>query len=234
MKQFTGSADGVRQRFAEVQQQVAEAARAAGRDPAAVRVLVATKYVAAEHLGVLQRGGHPAHRREPRPGPGRQARALRRRVRLPLHRPPAEPQGQAGAAAGEPHPFGIEHERRGGHPGARRGARGRAAGGEHRRGGEQERRRRPPRSTLFWSRPRRHDKVVLRRSHVHAAAVRRTPKTRGPFFARTRELAATAFGNVERNVYFRPAIDGNERRLPDSRARGRDHRACRQRALLRR
>ena len=57
MKQFTGSADGVRQRFAEVQQQVAEAARAAGRDPAAVRVLVATKYVAAEHLGVLHEAG---------------------------------------------------------------------------------------------------------------------------------------------------------------------------------
>jgi PLP dependent protein len=57
VKQFTGSADGVRQRFAEVEQEVAAAARVAGREPSAVRVLVATKYVAAEHLGVLREAG---------------------------------------------------------------------------------------------------------------------------------------------------------------------------------
>ena len=43
--------------FAEVEGRVAEAAGAAGRDPAGVRVLVATKYVAAEHLGALRDAG---------------------------------------------------------------------------------------------------------------------------------------------------------------------------------
>jgi PLP dependent protein len=57
VKQFTGTAEGVRERFAEVTGRVAEAARAAGRDPAAVRVLVATKYVAADQLGVLRDAG---------------------------------------------------------------------------------------------------------------------------------------------------------------------------------
>lgn len=57
MKQFTGTAQSVRERFAEVSERVADAARSAGRDPAAVRVLVATKYVAADHLGVLRDAG---------------------------------------------------------------------------------------------------------------------------------------------------------------------------------
>ena len=47
----------MRSRFAEVEARVAEAAAAAGRDPAGVRVLVATKYVAAEHLGALRDAG---------------------------------------------------------------------------------------------------------------------------------------------------------------------------------
>jgi pyridoxal phosphate enzyme (YggS family) len=57
MKQFTGTAESVRERFAEVSGRVAAAAAAAGRDPAAVRVLVATKYVAADQLGVLREAG---------------------------------------------------------------------------------------------------------------------------------------------------------------------------------
>ena len=57
MKQFTGTVESVRERFAEVSGRVVEAARAAGRDPAVVRVLVATKYVAADHLGVLRDAG---------------------------------------------------------------------------------------------------------------------------------------------------------------------------------
>jgi PLP dependent protein len=47
----------VRERFAEVAARVAAAATAAGRDPSAVRVLVATKYVAVEHLGALREAG---------------------------------------------------------------------------------------------------------------------------------------------------------------------------------
>jgi pyridoxal phosphate enzyme (YggS family) len=57
VRQFIPDVDVVRERFAEVEHRVAEAARAAGRDPAAVRVLVATKYVAAEHLGALRDAG---------------------------------------------------------------------------------------------------------------------------------------------------------------------------------
>lgn len=57
VRQFSGSADGVRERMAEVKERVAGAAEEAGRDPAGVRILVATKYVAAEHLGVLRDAG---------------------------------------------------------------------------------------------------------------------------------------------------------------------------------
>jgi len=57
VRQFIPDVDTVRERFAEVESRVAAAARAAGRDPAEVRVLVATKYVAAEHLGALRDAG---------------------------------------------------------------------------------------------------------------------------------------------------------------------------------
>jgi pyridoxal phosphate enzyme (YggS family) len=57
VRQFIPDPDVVRRRFAEVEQRVAAAAAAAGRDPAGVRVLVATKYVAAEHLGALREAG---------------------------------------------------------------------------------------------------------------------------------------------------------------------------------
>lgn len=57
VRQFVPDVETVRERFAEVRSRVAEAARSAGRDPGAVRVLVATKYVAAEHLGALHDAG---------------------------------------------------------------------------------------------------------------------------------------------------------------------------------
>ncbi len=57
VRQFVPDVEKVRERFAEVEGRVAEAAGAAGRDPAGVRVLVATKYVAAEHLGALRDAG---------------------------------------------------------------------------------------------------------------------------------------------------------------------------------
>jgi pyridoxal phosphate enzyme (YggS family) len=57
VRQFVPQVDVVRERLAEVRGRVAAAATAAGRDPAEVRVLVATKYVAAEHLGVLREAG---------------------------------------------------------------------------------------------------------------------------------------------------------------------------------
>jgi len=57
VQQFVPDVEKVRERFAEVESRVAAAASAAGRDPAAARVLVATKYVAAEHLGALAEAG---------------------------------------------------------------------------------------------------------------------------------------------------------------------------------
>jgi hypothetical protein len=57
VRQYIPDPETVRRRFAEVEERVAAAAVAAGRDPAAVRVLVATKYVAAEHLGALRDAG---------------------------------------------------------------------------------------------------------------------------------------------------------------------------------
>jgi len=57
VQQYIPKAEVVRERFAEVSGRVAEAAAAAGRDAAEVRILVATKYVAAEHLGALRDAG---------------------------------------------------------------------------------------------------------------------------------------------------------------------------------
>jgi PLP dependent protein len=59
VKQYTGDADGVRRRFVEVRERVDAAAHIAGREPGDVEILVATKYVAAEHLGVLRDAGVP-------------------------------------------------------------------------------------------------------------------------------------------------------------------------------
>jgi PLP dependent protein len=57
LRQYIPNPEDVRERFAEVSGRVAAAAAGAGRDPAEVRVLVATKYVAAEHLGALHTAG---------------------------------------------------------------------------------------------------------------------------------------------------------------------------------
>ena len=57
VQQYIPDANVVRERFAELSSRVAAAAGAAGRQPADVRVLVATKYVAAAHLGALHEAG---------------------------------------------------------------------------------------------------------------------------------------------------------------------------------
>jgi len=57
MKLFEGGAEHVRERFAEVTERVGAAARVAGREPGAVEILVATKYVDADGLGVLRDAG---------------------------------------------------------------------------------------------------------------------------------------------------------------------------------
>lgn len=57
MRRYEADVDHVRARFAEVRERVAAAARAAGREPDAVEVLVATKYVDVDGLGVLREAG---------------------------------------------------------------------------------------------------------------------------------------------------------------------------------
>lgn len=57
VRQYVPDLAQVRERFADVEARVASAAGVAGRSPDDVRVLVATKYVAAEHLGVLRDAG---------------------------------------------------------------------------------------------------------------------------------------------------------------------------------
>jgi hypothetical protein len=55
--QYDGSAASVREKYEEVLLRVAAAARSAGRSAADVEVLVATKYVDVDHLGVLAEAG---------------------------------------------------------------------------------------------------------------------------------------------------------------------------------
>ncbi len=57
MTQYEGSAASVREKYEEVLLRVAAAARSAGRSAADVEVLVATKYVDVDHLGVLAEAG---------------------------------------------------------------------------------------------------------------------------------------------------------------------------------
>jgi pyridoxal phosphate enzyme (YggS family) len=57
VKLYTGTADHVRERFAEVRERVAAAATRVGRSPSEVEILVATKYVPSETMGVLVEAG---------------------------------------------------------------------------------------------------------------------------------------------------------------------------------
>jgi hypothetical protein len=57
VKQYGGSAASVHEKYEGVLLRVAEAARRAGRAPGEVEVLVATKYVDVDHMGVLAEAG---------------------------------------------------------------------------------------------------------------------------------------------------------------------------------
>ena len=57
VRQFEGTAEHVTRRFAEVRERIAEAAGEAGRAGDEVEILVATKYVAPETMGVLSEAG---------------------------------------------------------------------------------------------------------------------------------------------------------------------------------
>ena len=122
------SPDCVRERFER---------RARARSGPAVTVVAATKYVAARRHGACSlEAGHRGGRREPRAGSRGEARRVRRRVPLALHRAPAVEQGEgrepasasschsldsrvggapardARARAGEPRRRGVEVGRR--------------------------------------------------------------------------------------------------------------------------
>ena len=136
-------------------------------------------------MGALAEAGVTPGRREPPAGPGRQARALGRRLRVGLHRQPAEPQGQAGAAALPPRPLG-RHRLGAARARQARHSRDRGPGrGQHRRRGGQGRSR--------ARRPRRLHRALPgpgRRPDDDAARSARTRRPRGPHFARLAELAA--------------------------------------------
>ena len=95
----------VRAATERVREEIAAAARKAGRDPADVELLAAVKYIALEELGALAEAGLTLHRREPRAGARGQGGA-RTRSALALHRPAPEPQGQADPAVRGADPLG--------------------------------------------------------------------------------------------------------------------------------
>ena len=109
-----------------------------------VEILAACKYVPLEEMGALAEAGVSPGRREPPAGPRRQARALGRCLRVGLHRQPAEPQGQAAAAALPPDPLGRQRVGAGAaRPPRRARDRGPGRGQRRRRGGQGGRRARP-------------------------------------------------------------------------------------------
>ena len=94
------TAERVRANLAEVRERIAAAAARAGRDPRDVELVAAVKYVAGRRARRARRGRHrrSSARTARRTSQAKVAR-VRRRVHLGLHRPPAEPQGQARRAA---------------------------------------------------------------------------------------------------------------------------------------
>ena len=228
--QFVPDVDKVRERFAEVESRVAEAAGVAGRDPARVRVLVATKYVAAEHLGALHDAGIRLI------GENRaqdlvakhelygdlfdyhfigHLQSRKTRQVLPIvsliHSVGSMSVVQEIEARAENATDVLLEVNIGGE--------------ESKSGVPLEAGRRLPRGGGGVP------QGTLRRPHVHAAALRR-PRGGAPLLRAGARLGRTAFSEVERNVYFRPAIDGYQCRLRSGRPRRGDHRSRRERAVL--
>ena len=179
--------DTVRERFAEVRSRVDAAAAAAGRDSGGVRVLVATKYVAAEHLGALRDAGIRLI------GENRaqdlvakhelygdafdyhfigHLQSRKTRLVLPI--------------VSLIHSV-SQHERRAGDRGPRRERHRRAAGGQHRRRGEQE--RRTARGDRRVSRAGGGDDKVRFSGLMCMPPLFDDAEQARPYFARARELA---------------------------------------------
>ena len=230
VQQFVPDVEKVRERFAEVEGRVAAAAVAAGRDPAATRVLVATKYVAAEHLGALAEAG----------------------VRL-IGENRAQDLVAKHALYGDTFDYHFI-----GHLQSRKtklilpiatlihsvstmsvvreiDARAEAPadvllevniGGEESKSGVA-----PADADAFLEEAAGH--VGVRFAGLMCMPpLFADPAQARPYFARDTRVGATAFDKVARHVYFRPAIDGHECRLRGRRPGRRDHRACGQCALL--
>ncbi len=85
----------VRANLEAVRAEIAAACARAGARPGGCRRARRREVRAAGRARRPRRGRDHARRREPRPGPGREGRRLRRALHVRLHRPPAEPQGQA-------------------------------------------------------------------------------------------------------------------------------------------
>ncbi len=87
---------GASRAWSRVSPEAVRAAYTALRDEvgAGVTVVVATKYVPLEDMGVLAEAGRRGRRREPGAGSRAQARRVRRRLPLALHRAPPVQQGE--------------------------------------------------------------------------------------------------------------------------------------------
>ena len=174
-----------------------------------VTVVAATKYVALADFARARRGRDRGRRREPRAGPRGEARRVRRRVPLALHRPPAVEQGEAVNRICE-----LVHSLDSALGGAAaRGARARA--GEPRRA----------RSRRAAIAPDELGELPRATACAASRRCRRRPPTRrrrAPWFRRLRELAASTACR---------ALDGDDAGLPRGRRGGRDVRPRRQRPL---
>ena len=135
-------AEAVRAATARVREEIAAAARKAGRDPAEVELLAAVKYIALEELGVIAEAGLTLV------GENRAQELEAKAERAPgaalaLHRPAPEPQGQADPAVRRADPLrrlrlraqAARAPRHAGDRDPRRGQRRRGGGqGRHRPG----------------------------------------------------------------------------------------------------
>ena len=130
-------AERVRANLHEVRDEIGAACRRAGRDPAAVEILAATKYVPLEEMATLAEAGIELVGENRAQDLEAKVAAYGRALHLGLHRPAAEPQGARDRPARPPHPLGGQRERA---ARARASRRARAARAAHPRRGERRRR----------------------------------------------------------------------------------------------
>ena len=101
------TAERVRANLAEVQERIAAAAARAGRDASDVEIVAAVKYVPVTQLGMLAEGGVTVAGENRAQDLAAKVAAHGDAFSVGLHRPRAEPQGQADRPARAPHPLGL-------------------------------------------------------------------------------------------------------------------------------